>query len=518
MEFVTKEIQTNQMGKKLVTQFMIDEDYNVPDSKRDVQRIVASEGKVRIEDVRIVENYIRICGKLEFQVLYVGEGLEPTLCCLEGKLPFEEMAYTEHPEEIYDVKNIRVELNAFMIHSRKLRIKAMIELEIESEKIVAEDFLLDIDSQTAFYKKKKPIELLKLYTSRRDTYRVKEEITLPGTKETLGTILWSDIGNRKLDTKLSSDGLELIGELLVFCFYESPDGKIDWIEQAVPYHGRVDCYGADETMYHQVQVSLEEIYVEARMDEDGEMRIIGIEGTLKIKVAVYEETQLEVLEDVYSLEKQCRLEKKEVDYEQLILQNHSKCRVTEKLSLPELKNDILQICHSSGTVQLDHIKEVEQGILVEGALHINFLYVKANDEIPFDTWKGVVPFSYVIECKGEMQNMNYHISSILEQLSVGLLGGDEVEVKAILAFHCFFRKAVKMNMIVDLRLDVLDMQELEKRPGVIGYIVKEGDDLWNLAKYYNTTVHGIMEVNDMKDEQLKVGERILIFKENVSIL
>lgn len=518
MEFVTREIQTNQMGKRLLDQFLMDEDYNVPDSKRDVQRIIAGEGSVRIEDVKPVENYIRIVGKLDFQVLYVGEGLEPTLCSLEGKIPFEEMVYVDDMDGIYDVKNTRVELNATMIHSRKLRLRAMIELELESEKSFIEELPLDIDTRTSLYKKKKEVELLKLHTSKRDMYRIKEEITLPGTKETIGSMLWTDIANRKLDTKLGTDEMQISGELLVFCFYESPDGKIDWIEQTVPYQGRVECNGADEMMYHQVQANLEEIYTDVRMDEDGEVRIIGIEGTLKLSIAIYEEERMEILEDVYSLEKECRLEKREVGFEQLILQNHSKCKVTERLSLPELKNDILQICHSSGSVQLDHIQPVEQGIQVEGALHISFLYVKANDEIPFDTWQGVVPFSYFIECKDATEEMNYHISSILEQLSVGLLGGEEVEVKAVLAFHCFFRKPVRMQMISELKLEPIDLNELEKRPGVIGYIVKDGDELWNLAKRYSTTMEGIMEVNEMKDEKLKVGDRILIFKENMSIL
>ena len=62
------------------------------------------------------------------------------------------------------------------------------------------------------------------------------------------------------------------------------------------------------------------------------------------------------------------------------------------------------------------------------------------------------------------------------------------------------------------------MKMLEKSPGVIGYIVKEGDELWSLAKRYNTTMEGIAEINDLADEKLKTGERILIFKENMSIL
>ena len=171
---------------------------------------------------------------------------------------------------------------------------------------------------------------------------------LPGTKETIAGLLWTDIQNRKLDTKLEMDDFVLVGELQVFCFYESPDGKIDWIEQAVPYQGRITCNGAETGMYHEVRADLEDVYAEARMDEDGEMRIIGVEGTLKLFLTIYKEEKMEILEDVYSLEKQCKLESKELLCEKLILQNHSKCKLAQKLSLPELRGNVLQICHSRG--------------------------------------------------------------------------------------------------------------------------------------------------------------------------
>ena len=153
MELVTREVQTNQMGKTLLNQFLLDEDYNVSDSKRDMKRIIASEGRVRIEDVKIVENYIRVSGKLEFQVLYEGDGLEPVLCSLEGKIPFEEMMYTEDKEGMFDVKHHRVELSATMIHSRKLRLRAMIELEIVSEKTTIEEIPTEVEGKMTVYKK-----------------------------------------------------------------------------------------------------------------------------------------------------------------------------------------------------------------------------------------------------------------------------------------------------------------------------------------------------------------------------
>lgn len=519
MELVTKQIYTNHVGKKMIDQFVVDEDYNVPDSKRDVRRIVSSEGRVKVEDIKKVENYIRIAGKLYFQILYVTEGLEPTLASMEGKVPFEEMVYAEGEIEGQPIIcDTRVEFTVGMIHSRKLNLRAMVELQVCMESMMDEEITEDIESDMPFYKKQRELEMLKLNTSKKDTYRLKEEMVLPGTKETIGNLLWSEVSNRKLDTRLATDTLMIFGEILVFCFYESPDGKLDWMEQAIPYEGRVECYGANESMYHQLNATLEDVAIDVRLDEDGEARVIGIEGTLNLRFAIYEEEKTQLLEDMYSLEQRCRLEKRETSYEELVMQNHSKCKLSEQLSLPELKNDILQICHNSGMVQIDHTEIVDEGIQVEGVLHISFLYVKANDEIPFDTWHGMVPFSYVIECNEISQDMNYDITSMLEQLSISLLGGDDVEVKAVLAFHCFLRRPVNISVITNVTMGNIPMEEMAKRPGIVGYIVKEGEELWDLAKRYCTTVEGIMEVNEMKDEVIKPGARILIFKENMSIL
>ena len=519
MDVVTKQIETNRVERRMTNQFMLDEDFNVPDSKNDVEKIVMTDGRVRIDEVKPMENYLRVQGKVEFQVLYVAEGFEPSFSCVEGKLPFIEMVYVEEgTDKNLDIKSVRVELNTNMVHSRKLRIKAMVEMELESQKQNVEEIPTDVEDSGNIFKQQEKMDLLRLHTSKKDTYRIKEELVLPGTKETIGVMLWTDIVNRKLDTKLAVDELQLSGELLAFCFYESPDGKIDWIEQTVPYQGRVECYGVDETMYHHVQANLEEVHVDIRVDEDGEMRIVGIEGTLQVCIAVYEEEQVDILEDMYSLEKTCVLETKDVEYEQLVLQNNSKCKVMERLTIPELRNEILQICHSSGAIHVDRTVAREDGVMVEGALYISFLFVRANDNMPFDTWQGVVPFAHLIECQEAEDNLTFHISAIMEQLSITLQGGDEIEVKAALAFHGFFKRNGMRKMICEVKVEPLSLEEIEKRPSIVGYIVKPEDDLWSLAKRYSTSVDAIKELNDVNGEKLKAGDRLLIFKENMSIL
>ena len=130
----------------------------------------------------------------------------------------------------------------------------------------------------------------------------------------------------------------------------------------------------------------------------------------------------------------------------------------------------------------------------------------------------MVPFSYLMESNTTSPDMNCDLTYTVEQLSIGLLGNDEIEVKAVLAFNSFLKRPVQINNIEEIQSAPVNIEELEKRPGVIGYIVKDGDELWDLAKRYSTTIEGIMEVNQLEKSEIKTGDRILIFKENMSIL
>ena len=72
--------------------------------------------------------------------------------------------------------------------------------------------------------------------------------------------------------------------------------------------------------------------------------------------------------------------------------------------------------------------------------------------------------------------------------------------------------------IEEITFQKISQEEQEKRPGITGYIVRNGDSLWDLAKRYQTTQESICKVNGLEDGEIKTGDKILIFKENMSIL
>ena len=63
MELIQKQVHYTQEGKRTFDQFYLDEDLNVPDTKDDVKQIIQGTASVKVEEIRLTENYLRITGK-----------------------------------------------------------------------------------------------------------------------------------------------------------------------------------------------------------------------------------------------------------------------------------------------------------------------------------------------------------------------------------------------------------------------------------------------------------------------
>ena len=519
MEQLKKAVRKSVTGRKMTDQFYVDGDVNMPDEKGDVGRIVYSQGTLRVDDMKQSGSYVRVSGRIQYQILYLTGGDEGGISVLQGKLPFEEMVYAEEePVGTLWMKESSAELTVTTVHARKLRLRAMAELEIISQGEEEQYLTLDVEEDAGLCRRWKNVEILTLHKICRESFRIKEECALPKQSDSVGNVLFTDITQKRTEVRLASDALQVRGELSVFVLYESVDGKLGWTEQAVPYEGKTDCYGADETMYYQAEPKLMDAMVDVKLDENGELRIFGVEAAMEVYAVVYGEEQADVLEDMYSLKEQVTLEKEEVELSELVMQKACEYSMSEQIQIPELNGQVLQICHTSGTVRLEHTEIVAEGIMCEGILQIGFLYIRADDEEPFEIWQGMVPFTYVADCRNAEVGMEYEIQSTCGQPSVSLLGIGEAEIKSMLEFQIFLRRREMVSNICEIHTEPLDKKALSEAPGIGGYVMKDGDKLWNLARKYHMTEERSREVNESGEGEPKTGEKILIFKENLGIL
>ena len=126
--------------------------------------------------------------------------------------------------------------------------------------------------------------------------------------------------------------------------------------------------------------------------------------------------------------------------------------------------------------------------------------------------KGVIPFAQVIELKGMKPGSNYEVKPSIDQLSVMMLDSEEIEVKATVNLNTIVFDVITEAIITGVEVADLDLEKLQAMPGIVGYIVKKNDSLWNIAKKYYTTVDNIMAINDLNDDRIKEGDKLIVMK------
>lgn len=516
VELIKKNIHMNKLKCKSTLQLTLDDDFNVPDIKPDIDRIITQQGEVKISEVKSMNGKLLVKGELGFNVLYFsGEDARP-IHNISGEIPFDEVINMELTCADDDpiVKWELEDLSTGLINSRKLSVKSIVSLGIAVEELYDEETGVMVEGAEDVQFISKKIEITDISIDKKDTFRIKDEIILPTNKGNVVSVLFNSVMLNSMDVRLLEDKFTIKGELPVFVLYssESEESPIEYYETEISFGGTVDCNGCNENMIEDITFRILNKNLDIKADMDGEERVIDLEVILEMMIKVYEIQEPEVLYDVYSPCKEITPIVRNATYENLVVKNNSKYRIADRIHVPENQPNILQICHSDGLVKIDDIIPNGTELQVEGIIDMNILYISEDDLRPLSSLNGAIPFTQVIEVKGMKADSSYEVRPSIDQLSVMMLDSDEIEVKAVMNLNTIVFDKITEPIITDIEVADLDLEKLQSMPGIIGYVVKRNDSLWNIAKKYYTTVDTIMEINDMENDSIKEGDKLIIMK------
>lgn len=516
------------------SQITLDDDYNVPDYRPDIVKVLKENGELHFDEVKAAAGAAWLKGRLVFRVLYRSDQENGKISCLKGEIPFQEKLNMDGVQE-YDVIQASGEIEDLtigVIHSRKISVRAVILLKTEEPQEKEDELCVGIEADDGCEKRYRNTNILQLLCMKRDQCRQKSEITLPSSKPNVQEILWKSLEIRNLDTKMGQDGVKLSGEVLISVLYQEEEetDRVQWYETVIPLDCGVECdAGTEADIIYKVKARPASMELEVKPDYDGEERVLVLELVMNLDIRVWKEQEISMLEDVYSLKKEIIPVCTGVTLHHISVKNDSQCRLTEQMELAESQEKILQICSCEGTVHLESTELTEQGVRAEGILVTELLYITTDDQMPIGSAREIYPFEQLIEIPQQTarternkpeelealerkNKLQTELDCRISQLSAVMLDQDHVEIKAVIGLDLLAFEQEQIDNITDMREEALDMEQLQKRPGLVGYIAKDGDSLWSIAKENHTTVEDILRDNHRTDENLCRGEKILIVK------
>lgn len=516
MELGKVKIHRKQEIGSAISQVTLDDDYNVPDYRPDIVKVLKEKGELRFDEVKAGSGAVWVKGVLSFRVLYRSEQSNGKISSLKGEIPFQEKVNLDGVKEHDKVlaTGETEDITIGVINSRKLNVRAVVVLYVTAEEEIDEELTAKLEEDGEYEQKIVKREGLTLLAANRDICRQKSEVVLPSSKPNVREILWRSVELRNIENRVQDGMVQIVGEVLLAVLYseEEETERLQWYETTVPLACETECGVQDENIICKVKATPISTELEVKPDYDGEERILVLELALNVDMRVWREEQLELLEDIYSLKKKLLPVCKERVLERLLVKNYAKCRIAEQIELPESQERILQICACEGKVSLERKEPVENGVQAEGTIVVELLYITTDDNMPVGTVREIYPFSQVIEIPEMEGPLHMELDCGIEQLQAVMLDQEHIEVKAVVHLDLLAILEQNIRNIEEVEEAALDMEELQNRPGLVGYIAKEGDELWEIAKENHTTIRDILETNGWKEKELSPGDTILIVK------
>lgn len=516
MELLKKNIHMDRVNTEAVSQISLEDDVNLPESKPDISTLNLEKGMVVIDEVKPGNEQVNVRGRLIFSLLYHTSEEGSSLVSMEGKIPFEEKINMQGVDGSRTViMDCQVEdLSIGIINSRKLSVQSVVTLNARVEELYDEEAVIGIHGEEAVEYRRTPMNLAQIAIFKNDIFRIKEENSLPSNYPNIFQILWNTISMGDVEFKVMEEKIGIQGDIHLFVLYEGEgeDHPIRSFESTIPVSGVIECHGCREGMIPDIRYSLGQQDISIRPDFDGEERSIGLELVMDISIKLYEEEKMEVVSDIYGVTSEVETLTSPAHLRRLLAKVNGKTKVTDHMRIKSGGAGILQLMHSEGSVNLMDQTVTENGIALTGNLQVKVMYITGDDESPYACAQTQIPYHYTLEVPDIAQEDMSKVRADVEQLQVSMLDGEEMDVKAVLNFSTTVFKDVPVELISQVQVSQLDTAKLSALPGMVVYVVKPGDNLWNIGKKYYIPVNELRELNGLSGDEIKPGQKLLIVK------
>lgn len=515
MELEKKKIYMDRMKFKAGTQIALEDDRNLQDNKPDITRILGQKGYIRLEELKPAAGHVTMRGKLHYKVLYQSdEGQE--ICSVEGSIPFEEQVHMDGllAEELVQARWELEDMTIGMINSRKLSVQAVACFELFVEELYEEQVPVDLAEaprETGIECRKKMLDTAGIAVLKKDIFRIREELEMPQNCPNIGSLVWEDVEVFGLEFRPVEEKIFVKGELRGFFLYtpQNEERGIQVFGTTVPISGSVDCQGCSEDLIADIRYQISQQDIEVQDDFDGERRVISLEMALDLYMKLYREEKIEILADCYGLQKEVKMQRQETDYRTMLSKCTGKYRLSEEVPAEDIPVSA-KLLHYQAAIQKEGIRQTEEGMEILGAVEADFLLQDESSRKFYRLHAGI-PFKYLLEASGMSAADFSDVRICLENLTAAG-SGEAWEVKGILSFEMAAFQCAKEAVIQEIELCEPDVEKYRKTPGMVGYVVKSGDTLWDIGKRYMVSLESLREMNHLSREEIHAGDKMLIIR------
>lgn len=479
-------------------------DMIVPDSKPDILNTICTSGVVSIYKKEAQDEKIRLDGAINTYIMYLPDGTDDTVRGLNTSIDFSENINVQDCKEGMNVvANVNVKsIEARVINGRKIGIKATVEVNLKVYLNEEVEIINDIQNENDVQILKQDLRVNSLIGQGTTKINVKDNIKIDAM-DNLAEILKVQICLEDRDIKVSYNKVLTKSEASIKIMYLTEDNRINMASYKIPIVGFIDISNVSEENLCDVNYEIKNIIIKPNSQEE---HSVYVEIEVEVMCYVYEEKQINLIQDMYSPTQKLNIEKKQ------ILTMNDKNNVTnikqirEKINLKDI--DDLSLVDVDVIPAILNESKINTKILYEAELNLKFIFQNSRTQII--TKEAKIPFDYTIDNLEGGESLNTNSNIEIKSKDFIIQDGGDINCNIDAQTETSMYRIANINMIDNIE----EGGEREEQDySIVIYIVKKGDTLWEIAKEFGSTVDGIARVNGIENRDLIIqGQKLYIPK------
>lgn len=513
-------VQVTNISEKPKTVITIEEDILVPDTKPDLREILLIDGSAllssrEIDRINKTDDYIGLSGEVELKTLYVPENRQAAgpVIAVQTRVPFKERWHTDIAPGATLIMDCRAEKIEYMvINERKYRVKISLSIaarECIDRKVDIFEGLSGEDLQML----KERAEITSISLRKKDTLTISEnlEIKEEGNFE---SILKQDISVAENYKQITAEKIVINGFIYVNLLYTvTGESTCDSIRQAqerveftqfIPIKQQAEGVGSICFDSSGLRVKL------VQDEEQGE--VFRLEGEIITFAELYTVTERDIIVDGYHREKDFICDFTEERSRVPVATSTGEASVREIISPDAAYGEVEKILYTTGEIVNSESRGEQGKVITEGTLQAKMICVSLrNEEEPqiFSIRQGV-PFRVVTTVPqmtgGEIISAKTQVRDIWAEK----INGKQLEFNATVMVGAEIMREVAFKVLTNPAFE--ESTSKETMAPMVVYVAGKDDTLWSIAKKFKTSADSVSKLNELEDEGIVQGRKLLIIR------
>lgn len=484
----------------------IDTDFTLPDYCPDISRILKCRVTPRINSSAVTGGMLTIEGTAYICLIYADEE-QGDINSFEYPWNFTKTVETE--PDLDGAVKVRAKtefINCRAVSSRRVDIHGAMSLDIKMKKKCRRQIVCDIDAE-GVQMLRENVSMTSQIGDAEKYIIINDDMTLSEEQPSIRTIIRSDASAAVTDCKIVSNKAVIKGDLAVSILYSSDtDRALHVFESVLPISQIVDIEGINEDCCCVIDADVITLDVKPRTGMNGETRAIGLSAKILVSITAYCNAEVPVMYDVYCTKCCVNSTKDTVTFERMAseIRESFECRKSLELPADSISTVLDMWCDSS----VDTVRCEDKKLIIAGKVVICMLGEDSEGSPAYFERPVDYEYSHDLDSAPEEYRCTPSVVSLASSYNMTAPGSVEVKVELNISAEVFeiFRKAV----IVSAEAGEDEASDMQSRAALIIYYAEAGEKLWDIAKFYNTSIDEVMSLNGIGEEVLSENAMLLI--------